>query len=85
VIEVRVAEAGELAGLGAVEDAADKLFEAYGIVFPPGPSLGAAVDPNDVLVVGRPLAGFEGERWLADLGERVTLTSKVMERPPRRG
>ena len=162
MIEVRVAEAGELAGLVAVEDAADQLFGAYGIVFPPSPDIDRVADPNDVLVVGRPPAGFahvgdvddglhlhqlavrpdhgrqglgtallsavrsraggravtlttfrhipwnepwyrargfveainpgpelkrlvEGEAWLRDLGERVTLTSKVMEQPPMRG
>lgn len=155
---VRVAEAGELAGLAAVEDAADRMFEPYGIVFPPSPDIADAADPADVFVVGRPAVGFafvgdvddglhlhqlavhpdhgrrglgtallaavfgraagravtlttyrhipwnepwyrargfveltapgpelarlvEGERWLADLGERVTLTCKVMVRP----
>ncbi|MFC0545614.1 GNAT family N-acetyltransferase [Kutzneria chonburiensis] len=56
--EVRVAEAGELAGLLAVEDAADKLFEAYGIVFPPSPATGDIAAAEDVFVVGRPAVGF---------------------------
>ncbi|QUQ72164.1 GNAT family N-acetyltransferase [Kutzneria sp. CA-103260] len=162
MIEVRVAEAGELAGLVAVEDAADGLFGAYGIVFPASSDIDEVADPDDVLVVGRPAVGFayvgdvddglhlhqlavhpdhgrrglgtallaavfaraagravtlttfrhipwnepwyrergfsevvdpgpelkrlvEGEAWLRDLGERVTLTSKVMEQPPKRG
>lgn len=109
--EVRVAEAGELAGLVAVEDAADTMFGPYGIVFPPSPDIDQVADPADVFVVGRPAVGFayvgdvddglqlhqlavpgpklarlvEGERWLADLGERVTLTSKVMFVPTRCG
>ncbi|GAA3434649.1 GNAT family N-acetyltransferase [Kutzneria kofuensis] len=160
--QVRVAEAGELAGLVAVEDAADQLFGAYGIVFPPSPDIDRVADPADVFVVGRPAVGFahvgdvddglhlhqlavhpdhgrrglgtdllaavfgraagravtlttfrhipwnepwyrergftevtafgpelrrivEGERWLRDLGERVTLTSKVMVRATSRG
>ena len=58
VTEVRVAESGELAGLVAVEDEADKLFEAYGIVFPPGPSTGQVAAAEDVFVVGRPVVGF---------------------------
>ncbi len=162
MIKVRVAEAGELAGLVAVEDAADQLFAAYGIVFPASSDIDQVADPDDVLVVGRPAAGFayvgevddglhlhqlavhpdhgrqglgtallsavlaraggravtlttfrhipwnepwyrargfaevtdpgpelrhlvEGEAWLGELGERVTLTSKVMELPPTRG
>ncbi|MFI9386890.1 GNAT family N-acetyltransferase [Kutzneria sp. NPDC052558] len=160
--EVRVADAGELAGIEAVEDAADQMFGAYGIVFPPSPSVAHGTDPNDVLVVGRPPVGFayvgevddglhlhqlavhpdhgrqglgtallsavfaraagravtlttfrhipwnepwyrargftavtdpgpqlrrlvEGEAWLSELGERVTLTCEVMEWPSRRG
>jgi GNAT superfamily N-acetyltransferase len=159
--EVRVAEAGELAGLAAVEDAGDRMFEPYGIVFPPSPNIEHAADPADVFVVGRPAVGFafvgdvddglhlhqlavhpdhgrrglgtallaavfgraagravtlttfrhipwnepwyrargfeeavtfgpelarlvEDERWLAELGERVTLTCKVMVRPTLR-
>jgi GNAT superfamily N-acetyltransferase len=162
VDEVRVAEAGELAGLLAVEDAADQLFEAYGIVFPPSPATGDIAAAQDVFVVGRPAVGFayvgrvdDGlhlhqlavhpdhqqrglgtalltavfgraagravtlttfrhipwnepwyaargftevrhpgpelkhlvgeEKWLADLGERVTLTCEVMVRPNRAG
>ena len=56
--EVRVAEAGELAGLVAVEDAADGLFAQYGIVFPPNVNLDQVAAPADVLVVGRPAVGF---------------------------
>ena len=56
--EVRVAEAGELAGLLAVEDAADQVFEAYGIVFPPSPATGDIAAAEDVFVVGRPAIGF---------------------------
>ena len=162
MIEVRVAEAGELAGLVAVEDAADQLFQAYGITFPPSPDIDKVAAPEDVLVIGRPARGFayvgpvddglhlhqlavhpdhgrqglgtallaavmrraagravtlttfrqipwnepwyrnrgfvevtdpgpelrsivEEEQWLADLGERVTLTRKVMVSPTSPG
>jgi GNAT superfamily N-acetyltransferase len=56
--EVRVAEPGELAGLVAVEDAADRMFGAYGIVFPASPDIDRVADPADVFVAGRPAVGF---------------------------
>ncbi|MEV0236989.1 GNAT family N-acetyltransferase [Nonomuraea sp. NPDC050786] len=62
---VRWAEADELAGLAAVERAADGLFEQVGIVFPPGTTMIEEVDdPGVVLVEGDPPAGFAMIGWV---------------------
>ncbi|KAB8187493.1 GNAT family N-acetyltransferase [Nonomuraea phyllanthi] len=62
---VRWAEKGELAGLAAVERAADGLFEQLGIVFPPGTTMiEEADDPGLVLVEGTPPAGFALIGWV---------------------
>ncbi|MER5424121.1 GNAT family N-acetyltransferase [Streptosporangium roseum] len=56
---VRWAEAGELAGLAAVETAADGVFAAVGITFPPGTTMIEETDdPSRVLVAGTPPVGF---------------------------
>lgn len=61
---VRWADAGELPRLVAVEQAADKLFEQVGIVFPPGTTMvEEAEDPGSVLVEGEPPAGFALIGW----------------------
>ncbi|TMR08666.1 GNAT family N-acetyltransferase [Nonomuraea turkmeniaca] len=61
---VRWAEAGELAGLVAIELAADRLFEQVGITFPPGTTMIEEVDdPGVVLVEGVPPAGFAMVGW----------------------
>ncbi|MGP3957183.1 GNAT family N-acetyltransferase [Nonomuraea sp. 3N208] len=62
---VRWAKAGELAGLVAIELAADRLFEQVGITFPPGTTMIEEVDdPGNVLVEGAPLAGFALVGWV---------------------
>ncbi|MBB2912270.1 GNAT superfamily N-acetyltransferase [Streptosporangium becharense] len=56
---VRWAEAEELAGLAAVETAADGVFAQVGIVFPAGTTMIEEVDdPSRVLVAGVPPVGF---------------------------
>ncbi|NBE92078.1 GNAT family N-acetyltransferase [Nonomuraea sp. KC401] len=56
---VRWADEGELAGLVAVELAADGLFAEVDIVFPPGTTMIEEVDdPGRVLVEGEPPEGF---------------------------
>ncbi|MGV9324073.1 GNAT family N-acetyltransferase [Streptosporangium sandarakinum] len=56
---VRWAEAEELAGLAAVETAADGVFAAVGITFPPGTTMIEEIDdPSRVLVAGTPPVGF---------------------------
>lgn len=62
---VRWATAGELAGLAAIEVAADGLFAEVGIVFPPGTTMIEEVgDPARVLVEGDPPAGFALMGWV---------------------
>ncbi|MEU0567261.1 GNAT family N-acetyltransferase [Nonomuraea sp. NPDC005983] len=62
---VRWADSSELAGLVAVELAADRLFEQVGIVFPAGTTMIEEVtDPDTVLVEGRPPAGFALVGWV---------------------
>ncbi|MGC5011595.1 GNAT family N-acetyltransferase [Streptosporangium sp. DT93] len=57
--EVRWARREELAGLVAVELAADGLFAQVGITFPPGTTMIEEVDdPSRVLVAGEPPIGF---------------------------
>ncbi|MEO3872363.1 GNAT family N-acetyltransferase [Nonomuraea sp. B12E4] len=64
---VRWAEAGELAGLASIEQAADGLFEQVGIVFPPGTTMiEEASGPGPVLVEGEPPAGFALVGWVDD-------------------
>lgn len=56
---VRWADPGELAGLAAIETAADGLFAEVGITFPPGTTMIESVrDASRVLVAGRPPVGF---------------------------
>nr|WP_245974784.1 GNAT family N-acetyltransferase [Thermomonospora umbrina] len=56
---VRPAEERDLVGLPAIERSADKVFEAVGIVFPPGPTvIEEVVERARVLVVGKPVVGF---------------------------
>ena len=63
--EVRWARPEELAGLMAVELAADELFEQVGIVFPPGTTMiEEADDPRRVLVGGSPPVGFALFGWI---------------------
>ncbi|GAA2913199.1 GNAT family N-acetyltransferase [Streptosporangium fragile] len=58
-VEVRWAEAGELAGLAAVEIAADGVFAQVGITFPAGTTMIEETDdPSRVLVAGTPPVGF---------------------------
>ena len=91
MIEVRVAEAGELAGLVAVEDAADQLFGAYGIVFPPSPDIDRVAEPADVLVVGRPPTGFahvgevDDHLHLHQLAVHPEHDTPVVDRNARKG
>jgi len=57
--EVRWARQEELAGLAAVELAADGLFADVGITFPPGTTMIEETDdPSRVLVAGEPPIGF---------------------------
>ncbi|MER5648381.1 GNAT family N-acetyltransferase [Streptosporangium sp. NPDC002524] len=57
--EVRRARPEELAGLVAVELAADGVFAQVGITFPPGTTMiEEADDPSRVLVAGDPPVGF---------------------------
>lgn len=57
--EVRWARQEELAGLAAVELAADGLFAEVGITFPPGTTMIEETDdPSRVLVAGDPPIGF---------------------------
>ncbi|MFC0112929.1 GNAT family N-acetyltransferase [Kibdelosporangium aridum] len=68
---VRVASAAELPALGAIERAADGVFAAVGIVFPPGGTvIGTATDPADVLVVGDPPVAFA---YVGQLDEHLHL------------
>ncbi|ONI79327.1 hypothetical protein ALI144C_26255 [Actinosynnema sp. ALI-1.44] len=56
---VRIARAAELPALGEIERAADGVFVAVGIVFPPGTTVVETVtDPADVLVTGDPPVAF---------------------------
>ncbi|MFI7451165.1 GNAT family N-acetyltransferase [Nonomuraea sp. NPDC049714] len=62
---VRWAVAGDLAGLVAVEVAADGLFEQVGITFPAGTTMVEEVDdPGTVLVDGFPPDGFAMIGWV---------------------
>ncbi|MEU0478674.1 GNAT family N-acetyltransferase [Streptosporangium sp. NPDC006013] len=57
--EVRWARSEELAGLVAVEVAADGIFAEVGITFPPGTTMiEETEDPGRVLVAGDPPIGF---------------------------
>ncbi|GAA4199484.1 hypothetical protein GCM10022252_51300 [Streptosporangium oxazolinicum] len=57
--EVRWARPEELAGLVAVELAADGVFAQVGITFPPGTTMIEEIDdPSRVLVAGDPPIGF---------------------------
>ncbi len=58
MIDVRVAEAGELPLLIDIELAADRLFAPLGIEFPPGCVIAEVSDPGLVFVAGRPPLGF---------------------------
>ncbi|OUC91929.1 GNAT family N-acetyltransferase [Streptosporangium minutum] len=63
--EVRWAEAGELDELAAVETAADGVFAAVGITFPPGTTMIEETDdPSRVLVAGTPPVGFAMIGWV---------------------
>ncbi|MCE7009582.1 GNAT family N-acetyltransferase [Kibdelosporangium philippinense] len=56
---MRTASAADLPTLGDIERAADRVFEAVGIVFPPGGTVVDTVtDPADVLVAGDPPVAF---------------------------
>ncbi|MEU9829952.1 GNAT family N-acetyltransferase [Streptosporangium sp. NPDC048047] len=62
---VRWAVAGELPGLAAVETAADGMFAAVGITFPPDTTtIAEAGDPSRVLVAGAPPVGFAMIGWV---------------------
>ncbi|MGK5111269.1 MULTISPECIES: GNAT family N-acetyltransferase [unclassified Geodermatophilus] len=59
MIEVRVATTTELAELPAVEDAADELFRARGVLdLPPAAPADVRAGAWRVLVAGRPVRGF---------------------------
>lgn len=59
VAAVRVASAGDLWALPAVEDAADELFRSLGVLdLPPPASAASRAEAWRVLVVGRPVTGF---------------------------
>ncbi|GAA3123343.1 GNAT family N-acetyltransferase [Streptosporangium carneum] len=63
--EVRWAEPGELAGLVAVETAADGMFAQVGITFPAGTTMVEETDdPSRVLVAGDPPVGFAMIGWV---------------------
>jgi GNAT superfamily N-acetyltransferase len=55
---VRTAVAAELPLLGDIERAADGVFAAVGIVFPPGTVIDEVDDPAHVLVAGDPPVAF---------------------------
>lgn len=56
--DVRPAERGDLPLLTEIERAADGLFAALGITFPPGCVIEGVGDPDLVLVAGRPPVAF---------------------------
>jgi GNAT superfamily N-acetyltransferase len=64
VLSVRLAASAELASLPAIENAADPMFAAVGIVFPPGPTVveEAIMAGADVYVVGEPPVAFAAVR-----------------------
>jgi GNAT superfamily N-acetyltransferase len=64
VPSVRPAASADLALLPAIEHAADPMFAAVGIVFPPGPTVveEAIITGADVYVVGEPPVAFAAVR-----------------------
>ncbi|WP_433468702.1 GNAT family N-acetyltransferase [Spirillospora sp. CA-128828] len=57
---IRVAGAGDLAGLAAIENSGDPMFGEIGIVFPPGPTVVEQMIGKgaEILVAGDPPVGF---------------------------
>ncbi|MBP2330974.1 GNAT superfamily N-acetyltransferase [Kibdelosporangium banguiense] len=55
---VRTADAAELPFLAEIERAADLVFHAVGIVFPPGTVIDTVEDASQVLVMGEPPIAF---------------------------
>ncbi|MFA1548145.1 GNAT family N-acetyltransferase [Actinomadura chokoriensis] len=62
--EVRVARAGDLAGLAAIENSCEEMFKEIGIVFPPGPTVVEQVIGKgaEIVVAGDPAVGFAAAR-----------------------
>ncbi|TDD88190.1 GNAT family N-acetyltransferase [Actinomadura rubrisoli] len=59
-VEVRPAGPADMAGLPAIENSADEVFAAAGIVFPPGPTVIEKMieDAAEIIVAGDPPVGF---------------------------